>query len=92
LSPNLLRGRGRGKSIGRDLDVDEEGFEQNFEPLQSLHHYSMWKAPNRTLNPCNHYTTSLLVINPCGTQIDLTKKANPHKRNPEHKQNEVDAI
>jgi hypothetical protein len=30
-----------GKSIGGDLDVDDEGFEQNFEPLQSLHHYSI---------------------------------------------------
>jgi hypothetical protein len=87
-----LRGRGRGKSIGRDLDVDEEGSEQNFEPLQSLHHYSMRKASNRTLNPCNHYTTTPLVINPCDTPIDLTKKANPYKRNQEHKQNEVDAI
>jgi hypothetical protein len=30
--------RGRGKSIGRDLDIDDEGSKQNFEPLQSLHH------------------------------------------------------
>jgi hypothetical protein len=33
--------RRRGKSIGGDLDVDDEGSEQNFEPLQSLHHYSV---------------------------------------------------
>jgi hypothetical protein len=39
LVPDLLRGRGR--SIGGDLDVDDEGSEQNFEPLQSLHHYSV---------------------------------------------------
>jgi hypothetical protein len=31
LSPDLLRGRG--KSIDGDLDVDDEGSEQNFEPL-----------------------------------------------------------
>jgi hypothetical protein len=30
--------RGRGNSIGGDLDVDDEGSEQNFKPLQSLHH------------------------------------------------------
>jgi hypothetical protein len=39
LGPDLLWGRG--KSIGEDLDVDDEGSEQNFEPLQSLHHYSV---------------------------------------------------
>jgi hypothetical protein len=33
--------RGRGKSIDGDLDIDEEGFEHNFEPLQSLHHCSI---------------------------------------------------
>jgi hypothetical protein len=27
--------------IGGDLNVDDEGSEQNFEPLQSLHHYSI---------------------------------------------------
>jgi hypothetical protein len=31
LGPDLLRGRG--KSIGEDLDVDNEGFEQNFKLL-----------------------------------------------------------
>jgi hypothetical protein len=35
LSPDLPRGRG--KSIGGDLDVDDERSEQNFKPLQSLH-------------------------------------------------------
>jgi hypothetical protein len=39
LSPDLLIGRG--KSIGGDLDVDDEGSRQNFEPLQSLHHCSI---------------------------------------------------
>jgi hypothetical protein len=36
LSHDLLRGRG--KLIGGDLDVDEEGLEHNVEPLQSIHH------------------------------------------------------
>jgi hypothetical protein len=36
LSPDLLRGKG--KSIGGDIDIDDEGSEQNMEPLQSLHH------------------------------------------------------
>jgi hypothetical protein len=39
LVPDLSRGRG--KSIGEDLDIDDEGSEQNFEPLQSLHHRSV---------------------------------------------------
>jgi hypothetical protein len=39
LIPDLLRGRG--KSIDRDLDIDDEGSEQNFEPLQSLHNCSI---------------------------------------------------
>jgi hypothetical protein len=33
--------RGRGKSVGGDLDIDNKGSEQNFEPLQSQHHYSV---------------------------------------------------
>jgi hypothetical protein len=40
MSPDLLRGMG--KSIGGDLDVHDEGFEQcRFEPVQSLHHGSV---------------------------------------------------
>jgi hypothetical protein len=30
--------KGRGKSIDKDLNIDDEGSEQNFEPLQLLHH------------------------------------------------------
>jgi hypothetical protein len=30
--------RGRGKSIGGNIDVNDEGSEHNFETLQSLHH------------------------------------------------------
>jgi hypothetical protein len=33
--------RRRGNSIGEDLDLDDEGSEQNFEPLHSLHHCSV---------------------------------------------------
>jgi hypothetical protein len=40
MSPDLLRGTG--KSIGGDLDVDDEGSEQcRFVPVQSLHHGSV---------------------------------------------------
>jgi hypothetical protein len=39
LGPDLPRGRG--KSIGGDLDVDDECSEQNFKPFQSLHHRSV---------------------------------------------------
>jgi hypothetical protein len=47
MSPDHLRGTG--KSIGGDLDVDDEGFEQcRFEPVQSLHHISVGYQPVRT--------------------------------------------
>jgi hypothetical protein len=40
MSPDLSRGTG--KSIGGDLDVDDEGSEQRrFEPVQSLYHDSV---------------------------------------------------
>jgi hypothetical protein len=39
----------RGKSIGGDLDVDDEGSEQRrFKPVQSLHHGSVCYQPVRT--------------------------------------------
>jgi hypothetical protein len=38
-----------GKSIGGDLDVDDEGSEQRwFEPVQSLHHDSVGYQPVHT--------------------------------------------
>jgi hypothetical protein len=47
MSPDLSRGMG--KSIGGDLDVDDEGFEQRrFEPVQSLHHGSVGYQPVHT--------------------------------------------
>jgi hypothetical protein len=47
MSPDLLRGMG--KSIGGDLDVDDEGSEQRwFEPVQSLHHDSIGYQPVHT--------------------------------------------
>jgi hypothetical protein len=39
LVPDLSSGRG--KLIGGDLNVDNKGSEQNFKPLQSLHHHSV---------------------------------------------------
>jgi hypothetical protein len=45
----------------------------------------MMKAPNRTSNPCSHYTTARWLSIRV-TQIELAKKANPYKRNREHKQ------
>jgi hypothetical protein len=46
-SPDLPRGMG--KSIGEDLDIDDEGSEQRwFEPVQSLHHGSIGYQPVRT--------------------------------------------
>jgi hypothetical protein len=47
MSPVLLRGMG--KSIGGDLDVDDEGSEQRrFEPVRSLHHGSVGYQPVHT--------------------------------------------
>jgi hypothetical protein len=47
MSPNLPRGTV--KSIGGDLDVDDEGSEQHqFEPVQSLHHISVGYQPMHT--------------------------------------------
>jgi hypothetical protein len=47
MSPDLLRGTG--KSIGGDLDVDDEGSEQpRFEPVESLHHDSVGYQPFHT--------------------------------------------
>jgi hypothetical protein len=47
MSPDLPRGTG--KSIGRDLDVDDEGSEQRrFELMQSLHHGSVGYQPVHT--------------------------------------------
>jgi hypothetical protein len=44
MSPDLPRGTG--KSIGGDLDVDDEGSEQHrFELVQSLHHGSVGYQP-----------------------------------------------
>jgi hypothetical protein len=40
--------RGRGKSIGGDLDVGEEGSEQTIVILQSLHHNSIGYQHVRT--------------------------------------------
>jgi hypothetical protein len=44
--PDLLRGRG--KLIGQDLDVDEEGSEQMIVTLQSPHHGSVGYQHVRT--------------------------------------------
>jgi hypothetical protein len=47
MSPDLLRGTG--KSIGEDLDIDDEGSEQRrFKPVQSLHHGSVGNQPMHT--------------------------------------------
>jgi hypothetical protein len=47
MSPNLPRGTS--KSIGGDLNVDDEGSEQRqFEPVQSLHHGFIGYQPMHT--------------------------------------------
>jgi hypothetical protein len=47
MSPDLLRGTG--KSIGGDLNVDDEGSKQHrFKPVQSLHYGSIGYQPVHT--------------------------------------------
>jgi hypothetical protein len=47
MSPDLPRGTG--KSIGGDLNVDDEGYEQRrFELMQSLHHGTPGYQPVHT--------------------------------------------
>jgi hypothetical protein len=47
MSPDLSRGMG--KSIGGDLDIDDECSEQHrFEPVQSLHHDFVGYQPVHT--------------------------------------------
>jgi hypothetical protein len=47
MSPDLPRGMG--KSIGGDLDVNDEGSEQRrFKPVHSLHHVFVDYQPVRT--------------------------------------------
>jgi hypothetical protein len=65
LSPDLSRGRG--KSIGGDLHVDDEGSEQNVEPLQLLHHRSVGYQSMR------HKLTSPRRLIPAST-IENTSK------------------
>jgi hypothetical protein len=65
-SPDLLRGTG--KSIGGDLDVDDEGSEQRrFEPVQSLYHGSVG------YQPCTHELASPRRLCPC-KRIENTNK------------------
>jgi hypothetical protein len=43
---SLVLLRGTGKSIGGDLNVDDEGSKQRrFEPVQSLHHTTVGYQP-----------------------------------------------
>jgi hypothetical protein len=37
----------------------------------------MMKAPNRTSNPYNHYTMTMLVMNPCIHELTLPRRLIP---------------
>jgi hypothetical protein len=65
LSPDLSQVRG--KSIGEDLDIDDEGSEQNIEHLQSLYYCSIGYQSVR------HELTSLRRLIPTSI-IDNTSK------------------
>jgi hypothetical protein len=65
LDPDLPRGRGM--LIGGDPDIEDEGSEQNFKPLQSLHHYFVG------YQSMQHELTSPRRLIPAGT-IENTSK------------------
>jgi hypothetical protein len=65
LVPDLLRGRAR--SSRGDLDGDDEGSEQNFKPLQSLHHCSIGYQSMR------HELTSLRRLIPASATENTSK-------------------
>jgi hypothetical protein len=69
LGPNLPRGTG--KSIDGDLDIDEEGSEQNFEPLLSLHHYTVgYQSVQHELTSPRRLIPSSAIENPSKNEED----------------------
>jgi hypothetical protein len=68
LGPNLRRG----KSIDGDLDVDDEGSEQNFEPLQSLYHCSI------SYQSVQHELTSPRRLIPTSATENTSKNKKEH--------------
>jgi hypothetical protein len=65
LVPDLLRGRAR--SSRGDLNGDDEGSEQNFKPLQSLHHCSIG------YQSMQHELTSLRRLIPASATENTSK-------------------
>jgi hypothetical protein len=69
LGPDLLRGTG--KSIVGDLDIDEEGSEQNFEPLLPLHHYTVgYQSVQHELTSPRRLIPSSAIENPSKNEED----------------------
>jgi hypothetical protein len=63
----------RGKSIGGDLDVDDEGSEQRrFEPVQPLHHGSVGYQPVRTRIGLTKKAMSLQANRGCKQEQERT--------------------
>jgi hypothetical protein len=77
--PCLMRGWGpdlprrRGKSIGGDLDVDDDGSEQNFKPLWSLHHYSVgYQSMKQELNSRRGLIPACSIKKTSKNEVDAT--------------------
>jgi hypothetical protein len=69
--PDLLRRRG--KSIGEHLDIDDEGSEQNFEPLQSLHHCSVgYQSVKQELNSPRRLIPAGSIKKTSNNEVDAT--------------------
>jgi hypothetical protein len=70
LGPDLPRGKG--KLIDRDLDVDDEGSEQNIKPLQSLHHrYVGYQSMRHELTPPRRFIPAIAINNTSKNEEDL---------------------
>jgi hypothetical protein len=69
LVPDLLKGRD--KSIGRDLDVNDKGSKQNFEPLQSLHQYSVgYQSVQHELTSPRRLISTSTIENTSKNEVD----------------------
>jgi hypothetical protein len=65
--------RRRGKSIGGDLDVDDDGSEQNFEPLRSLHHCSVdYQSMKQELNSPRWLIPACSIKKTSKNEVDAT--------------------
>jgi hypothetical protein len=65
--------RHRGKSIGGGLNVDDDGSEQNFKHLRSLHHCSVdYQSMKQELNSPRRLILACTIKKTCKNEVDAT--------------------